>query len=274
MPHLPLRPLDITPEAEATYEEWLASLASNLADPERDRNELVRDALTEIYLPSLEPGVDTSRLPAASRAVIASLDPRGATMEPEYYRDIDPELYYPRKPLIWLWQMFDRSALGGNVYLGVRLRRLLAPYVFKRVGKNFKAFHFVEVTFGYNLEVGDNVVVNRNDLLDDRGGIVIGNNVSISDHAAVFSHTHSIDDIQEIYNIPTILDDDVRITYGAVVLAGVHVGVQGMVGARAVATRDVRPFHVNVGIPAKSVRVKSIAPRDAQPDVNRPESKG
>ena len=274
MPHLPLRPLDITPEAEATYEEWLASLASNLADPERDRNELVRDALTEIYVPSLEPGVDTSRLPAASQAVIASLDPRGATMEPEYYRDIDPELYYPRKPLIWLWQMFDRSALGGNVHLGVRLRRLLAPYVFKRVGKNFKAFHFVEVTFGYNLEVGDNVVVHRNVLLDDRGGIVIGNNVSISDHAAVFSHTHSIDDIQEIYNIPTILDDDVRITYGAVVLAGVHVGVQGMVGARAVATRDVRPYHVNVGIPAKSVRVKSIAPPNAQPNVNRPESKG
>ncbi|MEE8486593.1 MAG: antibiotic acetyltransferase, partial [Gemmatimonadota bacterium] len=62
--------------------------------------------------------------------------------------------------------------------------------------------------------------------------------------------------------------------YGAVVLAGVHVGVQGMVGARAVATRDVRPYHVNVGIPAKSVRVKSIAPPSAQPDVNRPESKG
>ncbi len=274
MTHLPLRPLEITPEAEAAYDEWLASLASELADPGRDRNELVRDALTEIYIPTLEPGVDTSRLPAASRAVIASLDPRGSTMEPEYYRDIDPELYYPRKPLIWLWQMFDRSALGGNVHLGVKLRRLLAPYVFKSVGKNFKAFHFVEISFGYNLEVGDDVVVHRNVLLDDRGGIVIGNNVSISDHAAIFSHTHSIDDILDIHNIPTILDDDVRITYGAVVLAGVHVGVQGMVGARAVATRDVRPYHVNVGIPAKSVRVKSTAPREARPDVNRPESKG
>ncbi len=116
-------------------------------------------------------------------------------------------------------------------------------------------------------------MVHRNVLLDDRGGIVIGNNVSISDHAAIFSHTHSIDDILDIHNIPTILDDDVRITYGAVVLAGVHVGVQGMVGARAVATRDVRPYHVNVGIPAKSVRVKSTAPPGAVPDVNRPKGK-
>ena len=43
-----------------------------------------------------------------------------------------------------------------------------------------------------------------------------------------------------------------------------------MVGARALATRDVRPYHVNVGMPAKSVRVKSIAPLEHQPDVNLP----
>jgi acetyltransferase-like isoleucine patch superfamily enzyme len=54
----------------------------------------------------------------------------------------------------------------------------------------------------------------------------------------------------------------VRVTYHATVLAGVHVGENGMVGAVAVATKDVRPYHVNVGIPAKSVRVKPNAPRD------------
>lgn len=270
MAHLPLRPLEIAPEHEAVYDGWLESLEAALADSAVDRNELVNAALTQIYLPSIEVGADTSRFPAATRALIASLDPRGATVEPEYYRDIDPDRFFPRKPLLWFWQMFDRSALGGNVHLGVKFRRILAPHVFKRVGKNFKAFHFVEVSYGYNLEVGDNVVVHRNVLLDDRGGIIIGNNVSISDYAAVFSHTHSIDDIQDIHNIPTILEDNVRVTYGAVVLAGVRVGVHGMVGARAVATRDVKPYHVNVGIPAKSVRVKSIAPRDQVSDFNRP----
>ena len=35
-----------------------------------------------------------------------------------------------------------------------------------------------------------------------------------------------------------------------------------MVWASAVATKDVRPYHVNVGIPAKSVRVKPNAPRE------------
>ncbi|NIS37063.1 MAG: acetyltransferase, partial [Actinobacteria bacterium] len=71
-------------------------------------------------------------------------------------------------------QMFDKSPLGQNVHLGVRFRRTLAPHIFKRCGKNFKAFHFVEFSFGYNLEVGDDVVVHRHVLLDDRGGIVLG----------------------------------------------------------------------------------------------------
>ena len=36
-----------------------------------------------------------------------------------------------------------------------------------------------------------------------------------------------------------------------------------MVGAHAVATKDVKPYHVNVGIPAKSIRVKPNAPAGA-----------
>jgi len=41
------------------------------------------------------------------------------------------------------------------------------------------------------------------------------------------------------------------------------VGRNGMVGAGALATKDVKPYHVNVGIPAKSIRVKPNAPADA-----------
>jgi acetyltransferase-like isoleucine patch superfamily enzyme len=108
------------------------------------------------------------------------------------------------------------------------------------------------------------VVVHRNVLLDDRGGIILGNNVSISDYANIYSHTHSIVEQKDVTNATTRLDDGVRITYHATVLAGVHVNEQGMVGAMAVATKDVRPYHVYVGIPAKSVRVKPNAPAHAQ----------
>ena len=91
----------------------------------------------------------------------------------------------------------------------------------------------------------------------------MGNKVSVSDYANIYSHTHSIVEQVDVTNAMTVLHDGVRITYHATVLAGVHVGEQGMVGAVAVATKDVRPYHVNVGIPAKSVRVKPNAPADA-----------
>jgi len=86
--------------------------------------------------------------------------------------------------------------------------------------------------------------------------------VSISDYANIYSHTHSIVDAKDVTNATTVIEDGVRITYHATVLAGVHVHEQGMVGAMAVATKDVRPYHVYVGIPAKSVRVKPNAPAD------------
>jgi galactoside O-acetyltransferase len=92
---------------------------------------------------------------------------------------------------------------------------------------------------------------------------VLGNRVSISDYANVYSHTHSIVDQLDVTSMKTVIDDGVRITYHATILAGTHVGEESMVGALAVATRDVLPRHVNVGNPAKPARVKPNAPAEA-----------
>jgi acetyltransferase-like isoleucine patch superfamily enzyme len=267
MPYLPLRTVAVPQASERTFDGWLEQLEARLAAPQADWNRIARDILFEIWYPGLTDYDALVADPATSmgtRAALLSLDPRNVTLEPEYYADVDPERYARVKPLHWLWQSFDRSPLGaGNVHLGVRFRRLLAQHLFARVGSNFKCFHFVEVSYGYNLEVGDDCVVHRHVLLDDRGGITLGNRVSISDYANIYSHTHSIVDQKDVTNARTVLEDDVRITYHATVLAGVHVGRNAMVGASAVATKDVRPFHVNVGIPAKSIRIKPNAPADA-----------
>jgi acetyltransferase-like isoleucine patch superfamily enzyme len=253
-----LRKLDPAAEAASLYERWLGELQEALARGD-DRWELCRRTLTGLFYPGLA-DADPRQLSLTAQAALAQMDARNVTLEPEYYAEVDVERFNERKPLLWMWQMFDRSPLGGNVHLGVHFRRALAPYLFKRVGKNFKCFHFVEFSYGYNLEVGDDVVVHRNVLLDDRGGIVLGNGVSISDFANIYSHTHSIVDQRDVSNLQTVIGDGVRITYHATVLAGTHVGENAMVGAMAVATKDVRPYHVNVGIPAKSVRVKPNAP--------------
>ena len=267
MTQQPLRSLNL-PEADRQAAlDWLHALDGQLASPGADWNRIARDTLLGLFYPGItdyDERISDPSLPASTRLALRALDPRGITLEPEYYADVDPVKFARVKPLLWLWYSFDRSPVGGqNVDLGVQFRRILAPHIFARCGRNFKCFQHVEFSFGYNLEVGDDCVVHRHVLLDDRGGIRLGNRVSISDYANVYSHTHSIVDQKDVTSVATVLDDDVRITYHATVLAGVHVGFNGMVGAVAVATKDVRAWHVNVGIPAKSVRVKPNAPPEA-----------
>ena len=241
--------------AEQDYENFLKELVSSLTDGRRDPNDVVRDILCDIYCgPSRE--TDIEKMSVATRVARHSFDPRNITTEPEYYTDIDAKLYAERKPLIWLWQMFDRSPLGQNALLGHRLRRMLAPMIFRKVGDNFKCWHFVEWSFGYNLTIGDNVVIHRHVLLDDRGGIEIGNDVSISDYANIYSHSHDIYNIHEVYTPSTRIRDRVRVTYHATILAGTEIGEDAMVGTGAVVTRDVEPNHIVVGIPARTVKIK------------------
>ena len=265
---IPLRQVT-PPEASAkAVDTWLGELGEQLDDPSCDRYELCRRTLYDLYhsgAGSYKDRLEDPDTPAATRAALLALDPHHITLEPEYYGEVDESRYAEVKPLLWLWQCFDRSPLGGgNVAPGVALRRILAGHIFGRCGKNFKCFQFVEFSFGYNMEVGDNVVVHRHVLLDDRGGLVLGNRVSIADYANIYSHTHSITDQVDVTNARTVLEEGARITYHATVLAGVRVGAESMVGAVGVATRDVRPYHVNLGIPAKSVRVKPNAPTDGE----------
>jgi acetyltransferase-like isoleucine patch superfamily enzyme len=264
---LPLRQLPERP-SEGLAGEWLEQVNEALRGPEETWPEVCRRVLCEISYPQYagdwDSAVTDQKLPLGTRLALSTLDPRNVTLEPEYYAECDDEKFQRVKPLLWLWYSFDRTTLGAqNVDLGVRLRRLLAPRIFRRCGENFKAFQHVEFSFGYNMEVGDNVVVHRHVLLDDRGGITLGDGVSISDYANIYSHTHSIVEQKDVTNAHTRLDAGVRITYHATVLAGVRVHEHAMVGAMAVATKDVRPYHVNVGIPAKSVRVKPNAPPEA-----------
>ena len=179
---LPLRSVRLPKATEQFYDGWLAELEEQLGDPKANWSRITRELLFQICYPvgrSYDEILQDPNTPEATRLALLSLDPWNITLEPEYYADVDPDRYARVKPLLWLWQSFDRSPLGGgNVHLGVRFRRILAPHIFARVGKNFKCFQYVEFSYGYNLEVGDDVVIHRNVLLDDRGGITLGNRVS------------------------------------------------------------------------------------------------
>jgi acetyltransferase-like isoleucine patch superfamily enzyme len=254
------RELKPTAEAEAIYRRWLAQLNDDFTrhqSPDR-RSDIVRDELVQIYLGRAHGSrVQTALTTDLATHVLAqSFDPRNITLEPEYYGDVDPEQYALRKPLIWFWQMFDRSPLGLNHWLGFRFRCMLGRHIFRHLGKSVKIFHNVEFTFGYNLTIEDRCTIHKNVMLDDRGEIILHEGTSVSDYANIYSHTHDISTQADITNRLTELGPRARVTYHGTVLAGAHIGEDAMLGAMAVATKPVPPSTVSVGIPAKPKRQK------------------
>ena len=263
MPRYEYRNLSPTPEAERTYLDWIARLDSEFANPSvAHRSLIVRDTLHELYLgrPFSAAGGNL-----AQQALVHSFDPRNATLEPEYYGDVDSAKYAMRKPLIWFWMMFDRSPAGLNHWLGFRMRAMLAKHVFKHVGKNLKIFHGVEVTFGYNLTLEDNCTIHKYVLLDDRGELIIRQGSSVSDYANVYTHAHDLNDGMIITNHKTEIGPRGRVTYHATVLSGVTIAEHGLVGAVGVASKDVPPYHVVGGVPAKTIKLKTIARESQKP---------
>ncbi len=263
MPRYEYRNLMPTPDAEKSYLSWIERLDAEFANRDPDhRSVVVRDALHELYLGRRYEAPDPARHTPAQLVQLHSFDPRNATLEPEYYGDVDPARYAERKPLIWFWMMYDRSPVGLNHWLGFRVRYMLARHIFKHLGKNVKIFHGVEVSFGYNLTVEDNCTIHKYVLLDDRGEIIIHEGTSVSDYANVYSHAHDLNDGMIVTNQRTEIGPRARITYHATVLSGVRVNEHGLVGSMGVASKEVAPFHIVAGIPAKTVKVKSIAPEE------------
>lgn len=270
MPRYEYRILNPTPPAEKAFLEWIDRLNQEFMDRDANhRSDVVRDALHQLYLgcPYAPPDPNA---PMARQALVHSFDPRNATLEPEYYGDVDAAKYAERKPLIWFWMMYDRSPVGLNHWLGYRMRAMLAGHIFKHCGKNVKIFHGVEVSFGYNLTVEDNCTIHKYVLLDDRGEIIIHEGSSISDYANVYSHAHDLNDGMIVNNQKTEIGPKARITYHATVMSGVKVGEHGMVGSIGVASKNVEPFHVVAGVPAKPVKVKPIAPEELRKALDKP----
>jgi acetyltransferase-like isoleucine patch superfamily enzyme len=259
-----------TPE-QPVLDEFVDGLRARLDDPDTDRNVLCRDTLVKIRFgdaATYDELVSESSASPAARALAASMDPRNITLEPEYYGEMDAARYYRVKPLLWLWQMFDQSPLGYNCHLAFRVRYLLAQHIFHRIGSNVRFFRGVEFSFGYNMTVGSNVTFHRFVLIDDRGPVEVGDDVSLSDWANVYTHSHGVEDIHDVEVKPTVLEAGSRVTYHSTVLAGVRMGRDSMLGSMGVATRDVPPYHVNVGVPARAVKVKEKARHD--PDYTGP----
>jgi acetyltransferase-like isoleucine patch superfamily enzyme len=222
-------------EAEEIYRRWIQFLDDEFTRhqaPER-RAEIVRDQLYQIYLGRPHGGklnlTLTSELPG--NVLSLSLDPENVTLEAQHFADAHCDEFDKRKPLLWFWQMFDRSPVGLNHWLGLRFRAMLGRHLFAQMGAGVKIYHGVDLTYGYNLTIEDGVTIRQRALLNDRGGITIGKGAVIGSFARVYSHTHSPDDYDKVTLVPTVIGAGARIGSHAIVLAGTTVSDGELVGS-------------------------------------------
>lgn len=114
------------------------------------------------------------------------------------------------------------------------------------------------VDYGSNLSVGKRVFANYGLVALDVVQITIGNDVQFGPNVQLLTPTHPLDPELRLAKWeagqPIVIRDNVWIGGGAIVLAGVTVGENSVVGAGAVVTKDVPPNVVVVGNPARVVR--------------------
>jgi acetyltransferase-like isoleucine patch superfamily enzyme len=223
-----------TPEAEEIYRRWIQYLDDEFVrhgSPER-RGEIVRDQLYQLYLGRPHAGklnlTLTTELPA--NVVNLSLDPQNVTMEQGHFAEVDRERFAQRKPLLWFWQMFDRSPIGLNHWLGLRFRCMLGRHIFEHLGSGVKIYHGVDLTYGYNLSIGNGVTIHQRALLNDRGGITIGDDAVIGSFSRIYSFSHDPHDYNKVRLQPTVIGAGAHIASHAIVLAGQNVAPGESVG--------------------------------------------
>ena len=112
--------------------------------------------------------------------------------------------------------------------------------------------------FGFNITAGENFVANFNLTVLDEAEVRIGNNVFIGPNCTLCTVIHALqpDDRNEgiMRAAPIALGDNVWIASNVVILPGVTVGEGAVIGAGSVVTKDVEPYTVVAGNPARFLR--------------------
>ena len=115
--------------------------------------------------------------------------------------------------------------------------------------------------------IGDRVIINMNCTFVDNNRIDIGSDVLIAPNVQIYTATHSInvdermvrdwsegEEICRTYALPVRIEDGVWIGGGTVILPGVTVGRNSVVGAGSVVTRDIPADCVAVGNPCRVIK--------------------
>ena len=159
------------------------------------------------------------------------------------------------------WQRYMLFQVG--LVPSHHIRRFVYRALGAEIGKNV-VFHFrTEIRGIHRLKIGAGTIIGDNALLAASGGLTIGKNVNLSSNVSIYSFEH---DHRDPYfrctpekTRPITIGDRVWIGSNVIILPGVNIGEGAVCCASCVVTKDVEPYAVVAGIPARKVNER---PRD------------
>ena len=165
----------------------------------------------------------------------------------------DPELAAEARRAADLMHQFNSTNPADSDTLQALLRQLLGA-----IGEGTFIRPPLYVDYGYQIHIGAGTFINFGAVLLDVGRITIGNDVQIGPNVQLLTPTHPID--AELRRAkyeaaePITIADNVWLGGGVIVLPGVSIGENTVVGAGAVVTKDLPATVVAVGNPARVIR--------------------
>lgn len=169
----------------------------------------------------------------------------------------DIELTFIKKILLnvinWRLQWLYFHARLRSIMWGMQLRNI-KKHIYIMPGCSFENIR--------NTFIGSWVFINHHTVFSTPHGIRIGNFVMIGPNCLFASVHHSFDKwdkpmiFQKAEFKPIVIEDDVWIGANVIVLGGVTIGRGSVIGAGAVVTKDVEPFSIVGGVPAKLIRYR------------------
>jgi putative colanic acid biosynthesis acetyltransferase WcaF len=151
----------------------------------------------------------------------------------------------------WFFRLSPRPCFGWR---GFVLRCFGA-----RIGAHVHTYSSTRVYFPWNLTIGEWSALGENALVYNLGPVTIGERVTISHgaHLCAGSHDYRRPDLP-LLKPPITIGDQVWICADAFIGPGVTVGEGAVVGARAVAIKDVAPWTVVAGNPAELIKKREL----------------
>jgi len=135
-----------------------------------------------------------------------------------------------------------------------RIRMALLRCKGANIANDVAMFASIEIRNPKGLVIGNGCSIGPKVLLDARKGLKIGNSVTIAYDAIIWTLHHDMNasDFRAI-GAETTIDDYAWICSRSIILPGVHIGEGAVVASGAVVTKDVPPYTVVGGIPAKKI---------------------